>query len=58
MSLFLQKIQMLTQENEQLSAHLVQQGKQLVAPQGRSYGLDSGQVKIFARAAREKFLGL
>ena len=26
--------------------------------QGRSYDLDSGQVKIFARVAREKFLGL
>ena len=26
--------------------------------QGRSYGLDSGQVKIFVRRARPKFLGL
>ena len=29
-----------------------------IATQGRSYGLDSGQAKIFARVAREKFLGV
>ena len=29
-----------------------------VCVQGRSYDLDSGQVKIFARVARPKFFGV
>ena len=29
-----------------------------IMQQGRSYGLDSGQVKIFARGAREKNFGV